>query len=161
MADHVFSICTFTLKGRCSGNILLPTKAAKEDVIEKIHFHVCIGFAWQGFGSSGAAGMASMRSCWKLPLCPVEPMLAASKMNLPLAKAEPTSDSGRTSGITYLRRGKSCCATQQLHPERGEDVRETALQTPMSVKKEEEKVLQMPEQRFPCRPWSRPWWGRL
>jgi len=29
------------------------------------------------------------------------------------------------------------------------------------VKKEGEEVLQVPEQRFPCSPWSRPWWGRL
>jgi len=33
-------------------------------------------------------------------------------------------------------------------------VRETTLQTPRSVKREGEEVLQMPEQRFPCSPWS-------
>jgi len=40
-------------------------------------------------------------------------------------------------------------------------VRETTLQKPRSLKKEGEEVLQVPEQRLPCSPWSRPWWGRL
>ena len=65
----------------------------------------CIGFAWQGFGSWGATGVASVRSCWKLPLCPTEPIPAGSKMDLLPAKAEPISDSGSTSGRTDLRRG--------------------------------------------------------
>jgi len=38
---------------------------------------------------------------------------------------------------------------------------ETTLQTPRSVQKEGEEVLQELEQRFPCRPWSRPWRARL
>ena len=40
-------------------------------------------------------------------------------------------------------------------------MKETTLQTLRSVKKEGEKVLQAPEQRFPCSPWWRLWWGRL
>ena len=32
-------------------------------------------------------------------------------------------------------------------------MRETTLQTPRSVKKEGEEVLQAPEKRFPCSPW--------
>ena len=32
-------------------------------------------------------------------------------------------------------------------------MRETTLQTPRSVKKEGEEVLQVPEQRFPCSLW--------
>ena len=33
--------------------------------------NVCIGFAWPGFGSWGAAaGVAPVRSCQKLSLCP-------------------------------------------------------------------------------------------
>jgi len=36
----------------------------------------------------------------------VEPMSAGSKMDPPLAKAEPTSNGGITSVVTYLRRGK-------------------------------------------------------
>ena len=53
--------------------------------------------------------MDSVRSCWKLPLCLIEPMPAGSKMDLLLAKAKPISDSGSASGITYLRRGKKTC----------------------------------------------------
>ena len=52
--------------------------------------------------------------CEKLPeasLCPTEPMPADSKMDPPLAKAEPISDGGSNSGITDLRRGENCWAT--------------------------------------------------
>jgi len=51
--------------------------------------------------------VASVRSCWKLPPCLVEPMPATSKMDPPLAKAKPISDSGSSSGIMYLRKEKS------------------------------------------------------
>jgi len=62
---------------------------------------------WQGFGSGGAIGMASVRSCEKLPACPIEPMPAGSKRDLPLVKAEPSSNGGSTSVIPYLRRWKN------------------------------------------------------
>jgi len=52
----------------------------------------------------GPAGVASVRSCEKLPLCPTEPMPASSKTDLLLAKAKPICDSGSASEITYLRR---------------------------------------------------------
>ena len=42
-----------------------------------------------------------------------------------------------------------------------EYVTATTLETPRSVQKEEEEVLQTQEQRLPCSPWSRPWWGRM
>ena len=71
-----------------------------------INIAQCIGFAWQGFGSEGTTGVSSVRSCQKLPLCPTKPMPASSKTDLPLAKAEPISDGGSASGITYLRKGK-------------------------------------------------------
>jgi len=74
-------------------------------------FSICTGFAWEGFGSGGATVVASVRSCQKLPPCPVDLMPAGSKMDLPLAKAEPISDGGSTSGITQLRRGKKTWAT--------------------------------------------------
>ena len=45
--------------------------------------------------------------------------------------------------------------------EEWEYVRGTTLQTPKSVKQKGQEVLQMSEQRFPCSPWSRPWWGRV
>jgi len=43
-----------------------------------------------------------MRSCWKLPLCLIEPMPAGSKMDPVLAKAELISDGGSTPVTTYL-----------------------------------------------------------
>jgi len=55
--------------------------------------------------------VASLRSCKKILRCLMEPMPAGSKMDPPLAKAEPISDGGSASGITYLRRGKGCCTT--------------------------------------------------
>ena len=64
------------------------------------------GFAWQGFGSRGAIGVASVRSCEKLPPCLIKPVPAGSKTDPPLAKAKPISDGGRASVITYSRKGR-------------------------------------------------------
>jgi len=50
--------------------------------------------------------VASVRSCWKLPLCLMEPVPADSMTDPPLAKPEPVSDGGSASGIANLRRGK-------------------------------------------------------
>ena len=47
-----------------------------------------------------------MRSCKKLVPCLIKSVLASSKMDLPLAKAKPISNSGSTPAITYLRTGK-------------------------------------------------------
>ncbi|KAK4829739.1 hypothetical protein QYF61_006448 [Mycteria americana] len=58
----------------------------------KIMYWVCMARFWGGGGGRGATGVASVRSCWKLPLCPIEPMPASSKTDLPLAKAEPITD---------------------------------------------------------------------
>jgi len=68
--------------------------------------------------------VASLRSCQKLPLCLREPMPPGSKTDPPLAKAstEPISDGGSGSGITYARRGKSCCATAAVAGERSESM---------------------------------------
>ena len=86
--------------------------------ITKTH---CIGFAWQGFGSRGATVVASVRR--KLPLCLTEPMPAGSKADPLLAKAEPISDGGSASGITYLRREeKNPCATAIAAGVRSENV---------------------------------------
>ena len=65
-----------------------------------------MGLHGKVFVAGGATGMASVRSCQKLPLCPIKLMPAGSKTDPPLAKAEPISNSGSTSGITYLRKGK-------------------------------------------------------
>jgi len=53
--------------------------------------------------------VASLRSCQKLPPCLIKPMPAGSKMDPPLAKAEPISNSGSASMITYLRRKIKAC----------------------------------------------------
>jgi len=55
--------------------------------------------------AGGAAGVASVRSYQKLPPCPIEPMPVGPNMDPPLAKAEPISNGGSTSGITHFRRG--------------------------------------------------------
>jgi len=34
----------------------------------------CYEFAWQGFGSGGAIGVASVRCCEKLPPCLIKPV---------------------------------------------------------------------------------------
>ena len=70
--------------------------------------------------AGGAIGVASVRSCLKLPLCLIKPMPAGSKMDPLLAKAEPISDGGSASVITYLRKGKEVTGEWQLQPERAE-----------------------------------------
>jgi len=56
---------------------------------DRIHFLSCYGFAWQSFGSGGAIGVSSVRSCEKLPPCLIKPVPAGSKMDLQLAKVVP------------------------------------------------------------------------
>ena len=120
-----------------------------------------VGFTWQGFGTgAGLKGQLSVRRHQKLPPCQTEPVSAISKTDPLLAKVEPTSGVGHTSVVTYLRKGKNCC-TAAVWEKSEKNVRETALRIPESMKKEGEGVLQAPEQRFPCSPWWRPWWGRL
>ncbi|PKU49504.1 hypothetical protein llap_213 [Limosa lapponica baueri] len=79
-------------------------------------------------------------------------MPAGSKTDPPLAKAEPISNSGSTSGIMHLRRGKNPRSNCSQREER-EYVREATLQTPRSMKKEGEDMLQAQEQRLPCSLW--------
>jgi len=64
------------------------------------------GFAWQAFGSERTKGVASVRSCEKLPLCLIKPVPAGSKTDPPLPKAKPIRDGGSISVIIYLRRGR-------------------------------------------------------
>lgn len=49
-----------------------------------------VGFMWPGFRSG--------RGCGKGSPCPTEPMLAGSRMDLLLARAEPICDCGSASG---------------------------------------------------------------
>jgi len=114
----------------------------------------CIGFMWQGFGSGETAEVASVRRHQGLSPCRAEPLSAGSKVDLLLAKAMPISNTGGTSAIAYLRKGKKGCVAAVR--EECENVRETTLQSPRSVQKEGEEVLQAPEQS-PCSPCRRPW----
>ena len=50
--------------------------------------------------AGGATGVASVRSCQKLPLCLMEPMSAGYKIDPLPTKAEPISNGGSASGIT-------------------------------------------------------------
>jgi len=82
----------------------------------------------------------------------MEPVPAGSKTDLPLAKAEPISNGGSASATTHIRRGEGgeLCNSYCSRLQSSQHVRERTLQTPRSVKKEVEKVLQALEQRFPC-----------
>ena len=80
----------------------------KNKSFTKAQLGMCIGFMWQGFDSGGHAEVASVRRQQGLPPCQTESVPASSKMDPPLAKAEPISDAGGTSVITYLRKGKKC-----------------------------------------------------
>jgi len=62
-------------------------------------------------GRGGAAGVASVRRCQKLPTCLIDPMLDSSKTDPLRAKAEPISKSGSTSVMIYLKKGEKI----QLH----------------------------------------------
>ena len=99
--------------------------------------------------------MASVRSCWKLPPCPLEPVPPGSKTDLPLAKA--ISDGCSASGTMYLRK-KKILHNGILQQEGG--VRRCERNNSAATKANAEggeEVLQAPEQRFPCSLWSRPW----
>lgn len=50
--------------------------------------------------------MAAERSCWKLPLCPAEPIPGGSRMDPPL-----TSDCDCALEMTYLRGGENVTVT--------------------------------------------------
>lgn len=78
----------------------------------------CRVFVGQGFvRGEGYRGATSVRSCWKLPLCQIEPMPAGSKTHSLLLRTEPTSDGDSPSVIVHLRRDKK--KTALLQPKRG------------------------------------------
>ena len=52
--------------------------------------------------------MASARTDQELLPCRAEPVSDGFRMDPPLPKAEPMSDAGGISVITYLRKGKKC-----------------------------------------------------
>jgi len=63
--------------------------------------------------------VASVRSCEKLPPCLIKPVLAGSKTDPPLAKAKPVSNSGSSSVITYLTKGRKKLWGENGSRERG------------------------------------------
>lgn len=81
-------------------------------------------------------------------------------MDILLAKAESLRDDGNAFVIIYLRKNQNKSSGTVLIPSRQEvEVRicdGNSMETLRSVK-EKEEVLQAQEQRFPCRPWCRPW----
>lgn len=91
-------------------------------------------------------------------LCLTEPRPAGSKTDLLLVMTGPMSNSARASGITQLGKGGTSCTTAAR--EGSEGVSEATVQTPRLVQKQEEELLQVPEQipllpmvRYPCSPW--------
>ena len=70
---------------------------------------MCYGFVWQVFGSRVAIGVASVRSCKKLPPCLIKPGPASSKTDPLLPKAKPISNGGSASVIKYLKKGRKNC----------------------------------------------------
>lgn len=111
---------------------------------------LCIQGAWHGLcylgpkklpGASPVADRANIRWLQDRPK--------------PLAKAKSISDAGSTSGITDLRTGG-------VWVEDVGGVRMCERSSPADTQacKKEEDVLHVPEQRFLCIPWGRPWWGR-
>jgi len=52
-------------------------------------------------GSKAAIGVASVRSCQKLPPCLIKPMPVSTKVDLLLPEAKPISSGSSASGITY------------------------------------------------------------
>jgi len=72
--------------------------------------------------AGGATALASVRICWKPPLCLIEPLPANSMMDLPLAKVMPISDGGSTS-VIYEKRGKNP-GQSQLQLETGVKIHE-------------------------------------
>lgn len=53
--------------------------------------------------------------------CLTEPMLVGSRMDPPLAKAEPTSDGSNAPGVIYFRRGKKNCGEVIVAREEGSE----------------------------------------
>lgn len=77
------------------------------------------GFAWQDSGKWWAIGLASVRRGQKLALCLMEPIPSSFRADPPLAKAEPFSDGGSTSGTTELKtNGRECTRAIATREER-------------------------------------------
>jgi len=99
------------VKGKVSSKLFSVKHISEILLLETSLKYYYIRFTWQDFGNRGATGVASVRRCYKLPLCWTKPVPAGSKKDLQLAKAESISGTGSISVVTCLRRGKNCCTT--------------------------------------------------
>lgn len=104
--------------------------------------------AWHNFGSSRGCRVVSRRKCQKLPQC--------SREATPGAPGGPCKWPGLSLAVMVVapvgkvfKKEKKWCTTAARREERGY-VKELALQTPRSVKKEVEDAPQTAEQRLPC-----------
>lgn len=102
------------------------------------------------YGTRGSAGVVSRKRGQKLFPCLSEPMPDSSKLDPLLAKAEPIRDDNNASVITYLRRQNSYCPGGIEIEKWGVIIYETAQQTPSSVEKEAQAVLQVLDRDFPA-----------
>jgi len=68
--------------------------------------HGVMGLRGKALVAGGAIGVASVRSCEKLPPSLIKPVPANSKTDPLLPKTKPISNSGSDSVITYLRKGR-------------------------------------------------------
>jgi len=94
--------CYFSVPTACSKISLIHSsrKEEKRSVLRfSPYYTYCYRFAWQGFGSGGPIGVASVSSCEKLPPCLIKPVPDGSKMDPPLPKAKPISNGGSTDNI--------------------------------------------------------------
>lgn len=73
---------------------------------------LCIGFTWQGFASKQAAGVASVRSFQKIPLCEIKAVADGSRADLPPSKVAPTSGSDSIFSDNIFKNGnKQLCTS--------------------------------------------------
>lgn len=74
----------FNYTGMCSkGNQNAQLNMCQPWISRENNFQACFtGFVWPGFSSEEATGVASVRSCQKLPPCPAEPIVGGSKMGV-------------------------------------------------------------------------------
>lgn len=98
------------------------------------------------------------RSCQELPLCQTEPTPGGSRTNQAPGQGHVNQWCWQHHWNHRFKNGTGVWGN--VHGDEKECVREAALQTPRPVKMEED-VLWVPEQRFLCSTWWRPWWGRM
>ncbi|KAK4816018.1 hypothetical protein QYF61_011008 [Mycteria americana] len=107
------SFCSGSGKAKERDKVLLLKEWLPGCGAPKHEGHAQPAILWHQVPKGSSLGAETQMTAWstKPTSVPTEPMPASCKMDPPLAKAEPISDGGSTSGITYLSRGKKTCAT--------------------------------------------------